>query len=55
MQNTNFLTYLFQPEDSTLGLTEGISHKIPQSLRTAKVMLWVSVSFLVSMGISQLT
>ena len=51
----SYLSYLFQPEDSTLGVTEVPYHKIPWSVRTLKTALWVGVSMVMSVGISQLS
>lgn len=51
----SYLRYMFQPEDSTLGVTETVSHSMPWSIRTAKTILWVGVSMVISMGISQLS
>lgn len=50
----SYLRYLFQPEDSTPGLAEDVNHKIPWPVRTAKTALWVGVSMILSVGISQL-
>ena len=50
----SYLSYLFQPEDSTLGVTETLYNKIPWSVRTAKTVLWIGVSMVMSVGISQL-
>ncbi|BDQ34283.1 hypothetical protein [Pseudodesulfovibrio portus] len=51
----SYLSYLFQPEDSTLGVTEAAYHKIPWSVRTFKTALWIGVSMIMSVGISQLS
>lgn len=51
----SYLIYLFQPEDSTIGVTETIARSMPWSVRTAKTLLWIGVSLVMSMGISQLS
>lgn len=50
----SYLTYLFQPEDSTHGLTEAVGAGMPWSIRTAKTALWITVSMIMSVGISRL-
>lgn len=54
MSTASNLMYLFQPEDSTHGLTEGIDHRITWHYRLAKTILWMGVAILMSVGISQL-
>lgn len=54
MSTASNLMYLIQPEDSTLGVTEGVNHKISWAFRTAKTVLWIGVAILMSVGISQL-
>ncbi len=50
-----YLRYLFQPEDSTFGLTEGVASSMPWSVRTAKTVLWIAAAMVLSVGISQLS
>ncbi|MGE4194269.1 MAG: hypothetical protein AB7E51_12830 [Pseudodesulfovibrio sp.] len=54
-KNYNGWLYLVYPEDSTgMPWDESVRRTANSPLGIVKVMLWVSVSMVVSMGISQL-
>jgi len=52
MKKPSIMQYIFQPEDSTYGLAQSMDATL--SRRTIKTMFWVGMSFLLSVGISQL-